>query len=121
MLRREFQYEEGASRKFWAISVDGTKHSIQFGKIGSSGQTQVKEFPSPWSRPGCCGQTHRRKNKIPDQVLPSTLPAILVEGKALTAPHVETVLRALMVSKLESPAPLVRALREKHCAHLIER
>jgi predicted DNA-binding WGR domain protein len=42
--RREYQFVEGSSQKFWAIELDGTKHTIQFGRIGTAGQTQSKEF-----------------------------------------------------------------------------
>ncbi|HEY7310228.1 MAG TPA: STM4015 family protein [Gemmataceae bacterium] len=45
--RREYQFVEGASKKFWAIELDGRKHIIQFGRIGSAGQTQTKEFKTP--------------------------------------------------------------------------
>lgn len=45
--RREFQFIEGSSKKFWAIELDGAKHIIQFGRIGSAGQTQTKEFKTP--------------------------------------------------------------------------
>jgi predicted DNA-binding WGR domain protein len=46
MSRREFHFEEGSSRKFWAVTIAGTSLNIQFGKIGTSGQTQVKQFPT---------------------------------------------------------------------------
>jgi predicted DNA-binding WGR domain protein len=42
--RREYQLVEGTSNKFWAIELDGTKHTVQFGRIGTAGQTQTKEF-----------------------------------------------------------------------------
>ena len=45
--RREYQFVEGSSKKFWAIELDGAKHIIQFGRIGSAGQTQTKEFKDP--------------------------------------------------------------------------
>src|SRR5437899_1600441 len=45
--RREYQFVEGTSQKFWAIELDGKKHTIQFGRIGSAGQTQTKEFKTP--------------------------------------------------------------------------
>jgi predicted DNA-binding WGR domain protein len=45
--RREYQFVEGTSKKFWAIELDGTKHIIQFGRIGSAGQSQTKEFKTP--------------------------------------------------------------------------
>src|SRR5438067_1680383 len=46
MSRREFQFTEGGSQKFWAIEVDGPRFTVQFGRLGTAGQTQTKEFPS---------------------------------------------------------------------------
>ena len=46
MSRREFQLSEGTSNKFWAIELDGKSHTVHFGRIGTSGQTQTKEFAS---------------------------------------------------------------------------
>src|SRR5262245_55400855 len=45
--RREFQLVEGKSNKFWAIELNGTKHTVQFGRVGTAGQTQAKEFKTP--------------------------------------------------------------------------
>ncbi|MBV9124451.1 MAG: STM4015 family protein [Planctomycetes bacterium] len=44
MKRREFQFTEGTSKKFWAIELEGTRHTVHFGRIGTAGQTQTKEF-----------------------------------------------------------------------------
>jgi len=41
---RYFEFEQGASRKFWEIAVDGPDVKVRFGRIGSQGQTQVKSF-----------------------------------------------------------------------------
>ncbi len=46
MSRREFQLAEGESRKFWAIDLDGVAHTVSFGRIGTAGQSQRKEFAS---------------------------------------------------------------------------
>lgn len=46
MSRREFQFSEGSSNKFWAIELDDKKHTVHFGRIGTAGQTQAKEFGS---------------------------------------------------------------------------
>jgi len=43
---RRFELIEGKSSKFWEILVHGCRHSIRFGRIGSKGQTQTKEFPT---------------------------------------------------------------------------
>jgi predicted DNA-binding WGR domain protein len=39
-------FEEDNSSKFWRARVDGTTLYVNFGRIGTNGQTQVKEFPS---------------------------------------------------------------------------
>ncbi len=44
--RREYQLIEGTSAKFWAIEVLDDSYTVQFGRIGTAGQTQVKEFDS---------------------------------------------------------------------------
>src|SRR5262249_45835176 len=46
MSRREFHYQEGNSQKFWAIDVAGSRFTVQFGRLGTAGQTQTKEFGS---------------------------------------------------------------------------
>src|SRR5262249_41421926 len=42
--RREFQFIEGSSRKFWAIQLEGKAFEVAFGRLGTAGQTQRKEF-----------------------------------------------------------------------------
>src|SRR5579862_3430702 len=46
MSRREFQLVEGASSKFWAIERNGSSFTLTWGRIGTTGQTQTKEFAS---------------------------------------------------------------------------
>lgn len=46
MSRREFQLSEGSSNKFWAITVDGSEFTVEFGRLGTKGQTQTKKFAS---------------------------------------------------------------------------
>jgi predicted DNA-binding WGR domain protein len=46
MSRREFHFSEGTSNKFWAIELDGTSYAVHFGRIGTDGQWQTKEFSS---------------------------------------------------------------------------
>lgn len=38
------EFEEGTSSKFWRARVDGRTLYVNYGKIGSAGQTQVKDF-----------------------------------------------------------------------------
>jgi predicted DNA-binding WGR domain protein len=46
MSRREFHFTDDTSQKFWAIDVDGKGFTVQFGRIGTAGQSQTKTFPS---------------------------------------------------------------------------
>jgi uncharacterized protein (TIGR02996 family) len=54
MPPREFQFIEGKSAKFWAIEVQGSSFTVRFGKIGTEGQTQTKEFDSPEEAKKAC-------------------------------------------------------------------
>jgi len=44
-MSRYFEFIGGTSAKFWEISTSGSEVTIRFGRIGSAGQTQTKEFP----------------------------------------------------------------------------
>ena len=41
------EFEEGTSSKFWRARVEDKTLYVNYGKIGSNGQTQVKDFASP--------------------------------------------------------------------------
>ncbi|HEY0604345.1 MAG TPA: WGR domain-containing protein, partial [Herpetosiphonaceae bacterium] len=45
MSTREFHYQDGTSAKFWRITTDGPACTVQYGRIGTPGQTQTKTFP----------------------------------------------------------------------------
>jgi predicted DNA-binding WGR domain protein len=44
--QRALEFSEGSSSKFWTISLDGTKHVVHWGRIGTAGQAQEKDFPT---------------------------------------------------------------------------
>jgi predicted DNA-binding WGR domain protein len=44
-VKRYFEFVDDASSKFWETWVEDTTLSVRFGKIGTNGQTTVKEFP----------------------------------------------------------------------------
>jgi predicted DNA-binding WGR domain protein len=46
MSRRTFHFSEGTSNKFWSIEVSGSKTLVHFGKIGTTGQAQEKDWGS---------------------------------------------------------------------------
>jgi predicted DNA-binding WGR domain protein len=41
------EFQEGTSSKFWRARLDGSTLYVNYGRIGSAGQTQPKDFPSP--------------------------------------------------------------------------
>ena len=42
-----FEYKDAKSSKFWEVSVSGKKVNIRYGKIGTDGQTSLKELSTP--------------------------------------------------------------------------
>jgi predicted DNA-binding WGR domain protein len=44
MTTREFHFQDGTSSKFWRIWRDGLTCTVQFGRIGSAGQTTAKSY-----------------------------------------------------------------------------
>lgn len=43
---RTFEFKDVKSNKFWNIELSGSRFTVHFGRIGTSGQTQTKTFPS---------------------------------------------------------------------------
>ncbi|MDF2693180.1 MAG: ligase [Labilithrix sp.] len=41
-----YEFSEGSSNKFWEITLDGTSFTTTYGRIGTDGQTSLKEFDS---------------------------------------------------------------------------
>ncbi len=41
---RHLTFSEGSSHKFWKIELDGSSHTVVYGRIGTNGQTQTKDF-----------------------------------------------------------------------------
>jgi len=41
-----YEYSEGTSNKFWEIKLDGASFTATWGRIGTTGQTQLKTFKS---------------------------------------------------------------------------
>src|SRR4051812_41729090 len=47
MTTRSFELVDGASDKFWTIALDGKQFTVNFGRRGTNGQTQAKDFGNP--------------------------------------------------------------------------
>jgi predicted DNA-binding WGR domain protein/cell wall assembly regulator SMI1 len=44
---RSLEFQEGTSNKFWTITLSGSAHTVRFGRKGTQGQEQRKQFDSP--------------------------------------------------------------------------
>ncbi|MDR1203008.1 MAG: STM4015 family protein [Tannerellaceae bacterium] len=45
-MKRVFVFQDFKSQKFWSIEVDGSSFTVNYGKLGTDGQTQEKTFSS---------------------------------------------------------------------------
>src|SRR5436305_1044361 len=43
---RTFTFTDAKSNKFWNIELSGKSFTVTFGRIGTNGQSQTKDFPS---------------------------------------------------------------------------
>ena len=46
-MAKRYEYKDAKSHKFWEVSVSGKKVNIRYGKLGTDGQTSVKELSTP--------------------------------------------------------------------------
>ena len=45
-MNQYLEFSDGSSHKFWSVSTEDCTVTVVFGKIGTAGQTQIKEFGS---------------------------------------------------------------------------
>ena len=45
-MKRELIYMDAKSSKFWNIALEGSSHTVTYGRIGSAGQSATKNFAS---------------------------------------------------------------------------
>lgn len=43
-MKRTFIYSDDKSNKFWTIEINGNSYTVNYGKAGTDGQTQTKDF-----------------------------------------------------------------------------
>ena len=51
-----YEYTDGSSSKFWQIELAGASFTTTHGKIGSAGQTLLKEWPDAATADSALGQ-----------------------------------------------------------------
>lgn len=57
------EFEEGTSSKFWRARIEGGTLYVNYGKIGTNGQTQVKDLGSPETAKKELDKLEREKRK----------------------------------------------------------
>ena len=58
---RTFVFTDDKSNKFWNIDLRATAFTVTFGKVGTKGQTQVKDFPDEATAQQGLRQARRRE------------------------------------------------------------
>lgn len=46
-MKRYVEFTGGSSAKFWEVGTKGRNLIVRFGRLGTAGQTQTKEFATP--------------------------------------------------------------------------
>jgi len=46
-MKRVFVFQDFKSQKFWSVDVEGVNVTVNYGRLGTDGQTQVKTFDTP--------------------------------------------------------------------------
>ena len=99
---RRFEFSKGASNKFWEIRVDGSAHTVTYGRIGTPGQTKTKDMGSP-----------AKARDAAEKLIASKVKKGYVETKA-TKKSATKKSATKKSAKVSSSAKLVRATSERY-------
>src|SRR5947209_2571721 len=133
MARREFHFQEGRSDKFWTIDVEGKSFTVEFGRMGTAGQTQTKKFKSAAEAEQACAKLIAEKLKKgyqelgsgksapPSAVTPASADLLMAHTEAVTAvafsPDGKTLATASLdgtVCLYDLATAMVKAVFRKH-------
>ena len=62
-MKRVFVFQDFKSQKFWSIEVVGTDVTVNYGKLGTAGQTQVKNYATTEEAEKAAGKLIAEKTK----------------------------------------------------------
>lgn len=99
-MKRSFELLDGKSAKFWEIELDGSSHTVRYGKLGSKGTTSTKSFASA-----------DKAKQDADKLVASKTKKGYVEvvQQAAAAPAVDEAALAAALAKLDAdPSPEAR-------------
>jgi uncharacterized protein (TIGR02996 family) len=92
---RTFVFTDGKSNKFWNIDLQGDSFTVQFGRVGTNGQTQVKEFDD-----------EEAAQKAHDKLIAEKLAKGYVETTSVQTATAAPLQRALEQALVENPDDL---------------
>ncbi len=116
METRWLHYADAKSDKFWTISLQGNSHTVQYGRTGSAGQTQTKEFASPAEAKRAYDRLIQDKLKkgYVEAESPPTTPPLPIQPEVEASPEALTAAPAIApTAELSSalvPAPALSRL-----------
>jgi uncharacterized protein (TIGR02996 family) len=105
---RSFEFTDDKSNKFWNIELEGSKFIVTFGRIGTSGQTQTKEFKTvPLAKAAHDKLVAEKLGKGYVETTPKKSAAAQTKGKKPAAPAIPTPLQlALEKALVDNPDDL---------------
>ncbi|MGV3621283.1 MAG: WGR and DUF4132 domain-containing protein [Archangium sp.] len=109
---RRFELSEGSSNKFWQIELQGKGFTVNYGRIGTNGQTQTKAFDTEAKAKAEHDKLVSEKTKkgYAEVQASGSLAAVAVKPPAEKKETEEVEAPAPVVTKAPEPAPVSRAL-----------
>ena len=92
-MKRSFELLDGKSAKFWEIEVEGTSHTVRYGKLGAKGTTKTKSF----------ADTDKCQKSADKLIAAKTKKGYVeVQDQAAAAPGVDEAALAAELAKLDA-------------------
>jgi predicted DNA-binding WGR domain protein/cell wall assembly regulator SMI1 len=99
---RSLEFHDGISNKFWTLTLEGSKHVVEFGRVGTKGQEQTKAFDSPEAARVAFDKLVAEKLKKGYHDAGTTAVAAAVEPEAAAAPAAQNAGLRGALKKLEA-------------------
>lgn len=103
-----FEFNDGKSSKFWEIEVAGAQFTVRYGKIGTAGQSQVKEFPDAAAASKAADKLIAEKAGKGYQEVGGAAPKISAIIAATTAPKAAKAPKLPKPTQAKTPAELAK-------------
>ncbi len=116
-MTRRFELVEGGSSKFWEITLQGASFSVRYGRIGSAGQAQQKDFAGEAQAAAAAAKLVSEKTskgyKEVTSALPSEAPVHEPDPEQQPAPKADEKAEAAVKTEKVAKKPAKVAKPEK--------